>query len=125
MVLSLSRPEYNHDKGHDSFLIVLWANLQDYTRQNCHCSCLYKANGAGIVLKVNVRFMFLLGNNRESYTVSEFQSWRTSNLFLQPINGATNVDVYLTDANAIRPTVTAITQHIKYTNGGWTICGWL
>jgi hypothetical protein len=86
---------------------------------------LYKANSAGIVLKMNMRLTLVLGNNtEESYTVTGFQSWRTSNLFLQLVNRATNVDVYLTDANAIRPTVTAITQHVN-TNGGWTICGWL
>jgi hypothetical protein len=94
------------------------------TMQNCHCGCLYKANGAGIMLKMNVRFTFMLDNNRQSYTVTRFQSWRTSNLFLQPVNCATNVDVYLTDANAICPTVTVITEHVN-TNGGWIICGWL
>jgi hypothetical protein len=97
----------------------------NYTMRNCHCGRLYKANGAGIVLKMNVRFTFVLGNNREElYTITGFQSWRTSNLFLQPVNCATNVDVYLTDANAIRPTVTAITQHVN-TNSRWTICGWV
>jgi hypothetical protein len=85
---------------------------------------MYRGNAAAIVLRMNVRFNFILERQERWYTVTGFQSWRTTKVFLQPVNRSTDVDLYLTDPNAICPMVSDITDTING-NGGWTVCGWL
>jgi hypothetical protein len=85
---------------------------------------MYKVNEGAIVLKMNVRFDFLLNGIRTTYTVTNFQSWRTTTVFLHRTNRTTDADQFMADPTAIRPTVRTITDTIN-DNGGWTLCGWL
>jgi hypothetical protein len=87
------------------------------------CGCLYKSNSASIVLSMNVSFCYTFDGQARCYTVTGYRSWRTTMLYLKPINRSTDISQYQTHRNIIRPTVRAITDIIN-ANGGWDIFGW-
>jgi hypothetical protein len=94
------------------------------TNRNIFCGCMHKNSASGIVLRMNIKFDFVLDRQEMSYTVTNFQSWRTTTLFHMPITQTTDMHLYTTDTDAIRPTVANITSEINE-NKDWTICGWL
>jgi hypothetical protein len=88
------------------------------------CGCLYFNRLGSIVLEMTVIFPYTDNNGFQSQcTVPHFCSWRTTQLFLNPLAMTADESQYTSDTREIRGVVASINNIIN-ADQGWTIVGW-
>lgn len=92
--------------------------------RNIACGCLYMLRASDVVFEGHVKFSYEDASGKSvSHTVLDHRSFRTTNIFIKPIQMGADILPFFQRRKDIRIAVKTITDIIN-DNEGWTIIGW-